>query len=154
MQKITLLTAGRVRTSWIAEGCAEYLKRLKPSLSLVVFELPASKYTEPDRQRDDESGRLLESARKFGGEIWVLDETGKTMTSKAFASTMGQAKDRGDHLIFLLGGAYGFTDAVRSAGKTLRLSDMTLPHELCRLLFLEQLYRAGEINKGSGYHHE
>lgn len=153
MQKITLVSVGRVRTPWIAEGCAEYVKRLKNSASLLVYELPPGKSPEPSRQRDDESGRILETARKLKGEIVVLDETGARVTSAQFAQALAGARDAGTHLTFLLGGAYGFNDAVREAGRTLRLSDMTLPHELCRLFFLEQLYRAGEINRGSGYHH-
>ena len=56
-------------------------------------------------------------------------------------------------MLFLLGGSYGWSDAVRAKGKRMRLSDMVLPHELCRVVFLEQLYRAMEIAKGSGYHH-
>lgn len=153
MQKISLLTVGRIRTPWITEGCAEYIKRLRLAASVTVFELSPSKYSEPDRQRDDESGRLLESARKFGGERIVLDETGDRMTSHQFATMLGRARDEGAHLCFLLGGAYGLNDAVRESGHLLRLSDMTFPHELCRLIFLEQVYRATEIRKGSGYHH-
>jgi len=153
MQKITLLSIGKVRTPWIADGCAEYAKRLKTAASLLLYELPPGKSPDPARQRDDESGRILETARKLKGEIIVLDETGTRVTSAQFAEALAGARDTGTHLIFLLGGAYGFSDSVRQAGKTLRLSDMTFPHELCRLLFLEQLYRAGEINRGSGYHH-
>ncbi len=154
MHKITLLSIGKLRTPWINDGCAEYAQRLRPHLSFMAYELPAGKSPEPSRQRDDESGRMLETARKFGGEMWVLDETGQGMTSAAFASEIGKAKDRGEAIVFLLGGAYGFNDAVRAAARrVVRLSEMTFPHELCRLIFLEQLYRAMEINKGSGYHH-
>lgn len=154
MHKVTLLCVGKVRTPWIAEGCAEYVSRLKHHVSLMVYELPPSKFPEASRQRDDESGRLLETARKLGGELWVLDETGKAMTSKAFASEMEKAKDEGRAILFVMGGAYGLTEAVKAAAhRTLRLSDMTFPHELCRVVFLEQLYRACEIAKGSGYHH-
>lgn len=154
VQKVTLLCVGRLRSTWIAEGCAEYAARLKHALSLMIYELHAGKNPEPGRQRDDESGRLLESARKFGGELWVLDETGKGMTSQQFAQELSKAKDDGRSVLFILGGAYGLNDAVKAAAhRTIRLSDMTFPHELCRLVFLEQLYRATEIAKGSGYHH-
>ena len=153
-QKITLLCVGKLRTSWIAEGCAEYQQRLRGSMSLMIYALPFSKFREERQQRDDESGRLLETARKFGGEMWVLDETGKGMTSRMFTSAVGAARDRGTSITVVLGGAYGLTDPVRaSATRVLKLSDMTFPHELCRLVFLEQLYRASEILKGSGYHH-
>ena len=86
--------------------------------------------------------------------MWLLDERGKAMTSPEFAAEMGRAKDMGRELVFVLGGAYGFTEGVRNKiAKKLRLSDMVLPHELCRVVFLEQVYRAGEIGRGSGYHH-
>lgn len=153
MQRVTLVAVGKIRSTWISAGCSDYIRRLHATTSLVIFELPPSKSPDPARQRDDESGRILEAARKLKGTLLVLDETGKSMTSKQFAAAMNDARDKGEHLVFLLGGAYGFNDTVRKAGGCLKLSDMTLPHELARVCFLEQLYRAGEINKGSGYHH-
>jgi len=96
---------------------------------------------------------LIDSANKIGGALFVLDEKGKGMTREQFSQLVGMAKDQGTHLVFLLGGAYGLTDDAKKSGRAIRLSDMTLPHELCRVVFLEQLYRATEILKGSGYHH-
>jgi 23S rRNA (pseudouridine1915-N3)-methyltransferase len=97
---------------------------------------------------------LLLSARKQPGALWVLDETGVALTSQKFAQEIDLLRDRGEPIIVLLGGSYGLSDAVRSAARrTISLSAMTLPHELCRIVFLEQLYRAHEILKGSGYHH-
>ena len=88
------------------------------------------------------------------GQVWVLDETGNAFTSESFARELEKVVDRGDQVIFVIGGAYGLTDAVRSrADRIIRLSDMTMAHELCRAVFLEQLYRAEQILKGTGYHH-
>ncbi len=153
MQKITLLCIGSVKEAWAKEGCAFYLERLERATKLEVVELPASKEKDPDKQQRDESARLIDSANKLGGALFVLDETGKGMTTVQFSTLIGAAKDQGTHLVFLLGGAYGLVDDVKHAGKKIRLSDMTLPHELCRVVFLEQLYRATEVLKGSGYHH-
>lgn len=153
MQRITLLCVGSVKESWAKDGCAFYDARLRRAITFGVAEVGASKEKDPMKQREDESQRLLAAARKIGGEIWVLDETGDTMTTKEFAEIVGTARDRGTHFVFLLGGAYGLSDEAKNAGKKLRLSAMTLPHELCRVVFLEQLYRATEILKGSGYHH-
>jgi 23S rRNA (pseudouridine1915-N3)-methyltransferase len=76
------------------------------------------------------------------------------MTSIDFAKAVSKAKDNGRTMVFILGGAYGLTDAFKRAiPHHLRVSDMTLPHELCQVIFMEQLYRAIEIEKGSGYHH-
>ncbi len=153
MQHITLLCIGAVKEAWAKSGCEMYLSRLEHAAKMDVVELPASKEKDPDKQRVDESERLIEAANKLGGALFVLDETGKGMTSQQMSILVGAARDQGTHLVFLLGGAYGLVDDVKRAGKGIRLSDMTLPHELCRVVFLEQLYRATEILKGSGYHH-
>lgn len=153
MQHVTLLCIGSVKESWAKEACALYLERLSRVAKFDVVELPASKEKDPEKQQRDESARLIDSANKLGGALFVLDEKGKGMNSEQFSVLVGAAKDQGLHLVFMLGGAYGLVDDVKRAGKSIRLSDMTLPHELCRVVFFEQFYRATEILKGSGYHH-
>lgn len=153
MHRITLLTVGRIRESWAREACEQYAQRLQSSLQLQITELAPSKGKTAAQQQAEESDRLLAQLSKIDGDKFILDERGKSVTSVQFASTISTARDRGTPLVFVLGGAYGLTDAVRKAGTLLKLSDMTLPHELCRVVFLEQLYRAHEIGKGSGYHH-
>ena len=153
MQKITLLCVGALKFSWAKEACKDYADRLGRSLKMEIVELPAGKSREPEKQREEESQRIIAALEKRSGTAWVLDERGKEMTSEGFAKELQVAKDRGEEITFILGGAYGLNDAVRKQGRLLRLSAMTLPHELCRVVFLEQLYRATEIGKGSGYHH-
>jgi 23S rRNA (pseudouridine1915-N3)-methyltransferase len=148
---LILLCVGKLKTPWVANGCAEYASRLR---SFEIKEIPASKERDPMRQKEEEGERLLAAAEKLRGELWILDETGKTFTSKGFADFLGKAADAGRPLTFVLGGAYGLSDEVKAAARgSIRLSDMTFPHEFCRLVALEQLYRAQEIRKGSGYHH-
>jgi len=154
MQRVILITAGKLKEQWAKDACALYSGRINHALSLDVIELPASKEHDDRRQKEDESKRLLEHAQKYRGLLWVLDESGKQKKSVQFAHDMENLKDSGTNMIVLLGGAFGFTDEVLDAADVLMsLSDMTFPHELCRVVFLEQLYRACEINKGSGYHH-
>ena len=154
MHHITLLSIGSLKFSWAKAACQDYADRLSHSLKFELMELPAGKAREEERQREEESERIITALEKRGGVVWVLDERGKEMTSEGFAKELQVAKDRGDAMTFVLGGAYGLNDAVRKkANRLLRLSAMTLPHELCRVVFLEQLYRALEIQKGSGYHH-
>lgn|SRR3989338_2292006 len=153
MHKITLVTIGRLKENWAREACAFYADRLEHAVKLTIAELPASRETDPLRQVDDESRRLLKFIEDLDADVWVLDERGTALTSPAFAEIVASAKDAGRAMLFLLGGSYGLNDAVRAKGKRMRLSDMVLPHELCRVVFLEQLYRAMEIAKGSGYHH-
>lgn len=154
MQRVILVTVGALREEWAKLASAQYERRIRPSVSFDVVELPASKERDDRRQKTDESKRLLEHARKYRGVHWVLDESGKQKTSVQFAHDLEDMKDAGTNLIVILGGAYGLDDSVlEAADKILSLSDMTLPHELCRVFFMEQLYRACEITKGSGYHH-
>lgn len=154
MQRVILVTVGSLREEWAKQAAEMYMRRLRISTSFDVVELPASKERDDRKQKQDESKRLLEHARKYRGVLWVLDESGRQKTSVEFARNIEDLKDSGTNMIVVLGGAYGLTDEVLDAADVvLSLSDMTLPHELCRVLFLEQLYRAGEIQKGSGYHH-
>jgi len=154
MQRIIFLSPGRVKTSWIVSGIEQYVNRLSSAIDLKVIEIPASKQLDPQKHAGEESEALLEKAQKYEGDIWLLDEKGKSMTSVDFAKVVERAKDDGRTLVFILGGAYGLTNAFKRAiDHHIRVSDMTLPHELCQVIFMEQLYRAIEIQKGSGYHH-
>lgn len=154
MQRVVLIAIGRLKEPWAKQAASQYVERIGHGMKFEMKELPASRESDPLRQREDESRRMAEAAEKAGGAVFVLDETGERMTSLMFAKALQKLEDSGTPATFLLGGAYGFSDDVKRARKVIRLSDMTLPHELCRILFLEQLYRAREINRGSGYHHE
>ncbi|MDD3897191.1 MAG: 23S rRNA (pseudouridine(1915)-N(3))-methyltransferase RlmH [Candidatus Peribacteraceae bacterium] len=154
MQKVTLLTVGSPKSSWVREGREEYICRLLGSIDFSIVPIQPGKSKDPVRQCEEESQRLLAALSKQEGEVWVLDESGKELSSQELASTLARARDLGTKITFVLGGAYGLNDAVRSrAERIIALSKMTFPHELCQLIFLEQLYRAAQIQKGSGYHH-
>lgn len=154
MWKVTLICIGSIKTSWIQEGCVSFLERLKRDCNLEILELPASKARDSERQMKEESQRILDALEKREGTVWVLESKGKQMSSAEFSRALLEFGDRGQSFTIVLGGAYGLSDAVRQrANCMLSLSPMTFPHELCRLIFLEQLYRAVQIGKGSGYHH-
>ncbi|MDD5469933.1 MAG: 23S rRNA (pseudouridine(1915)-N(3))-methyltransferase RlmH [Candidatus Peribacteraceae bacterium] len=154
MHRITLLTVGSPKSSWVKEGREEYVCRLLGSIDFSILPVQPSKSRDPLRQREEESQLLLSALEKQDGDVWVLDESGKELSSREFASALAHARDLGTKITFVLGGAYGLNDAVRSrADRIIALSKMTFPHELCQLIFLEQLYRAVQIQKGSGYHH-
>ncbi len=116
--------------------------------------LPEAGRGEPAWQQRTESERIL-AALKPGEKVVVLDERGKQLTSPGFAQRLGTWRDQGAReLAFVIGGAYGMTEAVRErADLVLSLSPMVFPHQLVRVLFAEQLYRALSILKGTGYHH-
>ncbi len=154
MHRITLLTVGSPKSSWVKEGREAYVCRLLSDIDFSILPVQPSKSRDPARQREEESQRLLAALEKQAGDVWVLDESGKELSSQEFADCLTRARDAGIRLTFVLGGAYGLNDAVCSrADRIIALSKMTFPHELCQLIFLEQLYRAVQIQKGSGYHH-
>jgi 23S rRNA (pseudouridine1915-N3)-methyltransferase len=150
LMKIKVLTVGSLKTSWAKEGCQQYLDRL----SIDLIEVPASKQKDAKKQQEEESASLIKRLEKIEGKVWVLDERGDALTSEALSKDLEQLGDIGDSVVFVLGGAYGLSDVVyKKADRMIRLSDMVLPHELCRVVLLEQIYRAGQIQKGTGYHH-
>ena len=147
MHRLTLFTVGKVKTPWILDGCQMYIDRLKHSCDFREQILSSGSAVE-------EHERLSKALSKIDGAIVLLDERGKMMTSPGLATFISSKRDHGTPITFCIGGAYGFNDALRStASMVLSLSSMTFPHELCKLLFLEQLFRAESILAGSGYHH-
>jgi 23S rRNA (pseudouridine1915-N3)-methyltransferase len=154
MQRITVITVGTIKTSWLQSGCSEYSQRLQRVVDLNIIEISPSKQKDPAKQQEEESQALLHRLQKIDGKVWILDETGDEMLSEQFAKEFGALADIGHSIVFILGGAYGLSDAIKKkADQLFALSQMTFPHELCRLVLLEQLYRASEIRRGSGYHH-
>jgi 23S rRNA (pseudouridine1915-N3)-methyltransferase len=147
VHKIQLITVGKIKTSWITEGCDLFIDRLGHSCNFSERILNAG-------DEKEERNKILSALERVDGVIVVLDETGKEFSSKEFALWIGKQKDSGLSITFVLGGAYGLDDRIRKkANLVLSLSKMTLPHELCKLVFLEQLYRAHAILSGTGYHH-
>lgn len=147
MHTMKLLSIGKIKTPWIAEGCKLYLGRLKHSCELKEQVIAAG-------EGKEEQEKVLKVLEKTEGMIVVLDERGKNLSSPEFAAWIGKQRNIGTSVTFVIGGAYGLDDRIRSkAHLLLSLGRMTLPHELCKLVFLEQLFRAHAILVGSGYHH-
>ena len=96
---------------------------------------------------------LVVASRGLRGIAFALDETGKELTSREFSKTMYKAfEDGGTHVAFIIGGFSGLPQEIKDRYPLLSLSKMTWTHQMARLLLLEQIYRAAEIHKGSGYH--
>jgi 23S rRNA (pseudouridine1915-N3)-methyltransferase len=121
---------------------------------LSVVEIEESRSRRPEDRRADEAERLLKAVG--GGALVVLDETGPSLTSAAFAARLGRWRDEGAaSLAFLIGGADGHDASVLArAALTLSLGAMTWPHQIVRLLLAEQVYRAATILAGHPYHRE
>ena len=136
------MVVGKLKESYYKEACQEYLKRLQKYTSVEVIEIK-------DEGKEKEAEKML--AKSKDAYIVVLTEEGKQMSSEQFASFL-QKQER--DVVFIIGGPYGLDDSVKKkAGLLLSISAMTLPHELCRVMFLEQLYRAYTILKKEPYHH-
>ena len=153
-----LLTVGKTEDKYIKEGLKMYENRLKHYISFEMKELPALKNTSgfsEARQKQEEGEKLLQKIEPTDHLI-LLDEKGKEFTSRAFARQLeGLMVQSVRQVIFVVGGPYGFSEAVyKRANNKISLSKMTFPHQLVRLVFLEQLYRAMTILKNEPYHHD
>jgi 23S rRNA (pseudouridine1915-N3)-methyltransferase len=151
--KICIISVGKKHDVAIATAIEEYEKRLGRIVSLEWRFIPPSTL-------DTEVARKVESAKiaeilKSSDMVWLLDERGEQITSPALSSKIQVLKVHAvSRLVIIIGGAYGVDDSLRTRADWLwSLSELVFPHQLVRLLLVEQLYRATEIEKGSGYHH-
>ena len=155
--KLTLLVVGKTTDKHLEALIGDYCKRLTHYLSFemrVIPELRNAKSLSQDAIKQQE-GQLILQNIDSSTRLLLLDERGKQMRSIQFADYLQQLFNNGRNVCFVVGGAYGFSKAVydRAEGM-LSLSDMTFSHQMIRLLFVEQLYRAMTILHGEPYHHE
>ena len=155
--KLLVIAVGQRVPDWAQTAWADYAKRFPPELRL---ELKAIK-TEPrsggktteqimaaERQR-------IEAALPSGTHVVALDERGSALTTAALAAKLSQWQGQGGDVALLIGGPDGLHPALRQgAHERIRLSDLTLPHAMVRVLLVEQLYRAWSINAGHPYHRD
>jgi len=156
--KITLLTVGKTDVEWVRKGLELYVSRIGHYVNFRLCEIPelknASALTRD--QIKEKEGELVLKSLKTSDEAILLDERGKEYRSMEFAAFIQEKMSRSSSdLVFVIGGAYGFSEAVygRAKGK-ISLSQMTFSHQMVRTIFVEQLYRAFTIIKGEPYHHE
>lgn len=139
MLKLKILSIGKTKEKWIEDGFDEYVKRLKP---FVTIEYAWAK----------ENSQLIEWVRKEKNLI-CLDPNGKLFTSPDFSQFIFQQWEiGGSSLTSIIGGAEGLPQEIKSKGTLISLSPLTFTHQMTRLIFIEQIYRSIEIQKGSQYH--
>lgn len=150
---ISLICTGKTTEKYVADGMSMYFGRLKHYAKFGVLEIEAGRGNEVQIRKAESDGVLKKVGEK--DILILLDETGKELTSKAFADLLSHHQNiASKSLVFLVGGAYGFSEEVyKRANLKIALSKMTFPHQLVRIIFLEQLYRAFTILKGEKYHH-
>lgn len=155
---LTLLTVGRTEVSWVREGLELYTSRLKHYVPFKLEEIPHLKGTAAltEQSIKDKEGEIILSKIRPSDILILLDEHGKEYRSVEFSKYIEQLLSRSSQdIVFVIGGAYGFSQAVYDrANAKVSLSKMTFSHQMVRVIFTEQLYRAFTILKGEPYHHE
>ena len=155
--KIEFWVIGKTSFAYLTEGMQLYEKRITRYLPFDSFVIPDIKNAKNLSQEElkKKEGQLILKKIEKNDLLILLDEKGKTFTSIKFSKWLEQQLQySARRMIFVVGGAYGFSDEVyaRANGK-ISLSDMTFSHQMIRLFFLEQLYRALTITKNEPYHH-
>jgi 23S rRNA (pseudouridine1915-N3)-methyltransferase len=155
--KITLVLNGKTEDDYLIKGVSIYEQRLKHYISFETIVFPALKNTKAlsIEQQKQKEGELLLKHIQSSDRLILLDEGGKEYNSVQFSDYLQQQMNSGiKNVVFVVGGPYGFSEEVykRANGK-ISLSKMTFSHQMVRLFFLEQLYRAMTILKNEPYHH-
>lgn len=156
--KIALLQTGKTTEKFVNEGVELYSTRIKKYTGFEVITVPEMKNVRnmsADEVKIKEGRRIEESIGK-NDYVVLLDENGEQLPTRDFAQWIEkQIMVSGKRILFVIGGPWGFSDEIRKKAEfTLSLSRMTFPHQLVRIIFLEQLYRALTIIRGESYHHE
>ena len=155
--KLKLILTGKTKAGYLQEGVDEYLKRIRRYAPLIVETIPdlrVSRKMNTGEVKKLEGQQILQRLRP-ADHVILLDEQGKRFTSEAFAHYLEGLEGRTGQTVFITGGAYGFSEEVIARGdQKISLSDMTFSHQMVRLIFSEQLYRAYTILNGEPYHHK
>ena len=159
MQKVSILCVGKLKEKFYRDAVEEYSKRLQRFCKLEITELPETRLPEDPspaqvRQALAAEAALIRERLPRGGAVIALCVEGKLCSSEELAAFLSESAVRGgSHVVFLIGSSFGLHPSLKAiAAKRLSLSPMTFPHHLARVMLLEQIYRAYQINSGSRYH--
>lgn len=160
--QLILHCIGRMKSGPETTLIDRYIERVEksgPQIGLTmarITQIPESRAGDAPSRKREESANCLALVEKHSAKLVVLDETGKSMTSRDFAAMIGNMRDNGaQNCVFAIGGADGHDEALlQRADFTLSLGKLTWPHQLARILLAEQLYRATAILSGHPYHRD
>ncbi|MGN0666114.1 MAG: 23S rRNA (pseudouridine(1915)-N(3))-methyltransferase RlmH [Huintestinicola sp.] len=159
MLNVNLITVGKLKEEYLRSACAEYIKRLGAYCKIKVIELPESRLPDNPSQKEI-SAALANEGKQISGyfrpdcaNIAMCIE-GKQMSSEKFSQTLTELGVRGKSTVnLIIGSSFGIDESIKqSADIRLSMSEMTFPHQLARVMLLEQLYRAFSIASGGKYH--
>lgn len=160
MQNVTIIALGKVQKGFMQDGCNEYIKRLKPMCSLKVVQLDEISLPEKninqtliDKTLDKEAEEIVKHIPKNSFVISMCIE-GKQLSSTELAQMIDKKGVEGySDIVFIIGSSHGLSDKIKALSDyKLSISKMTFPHQLARVILLEQIYRAFSIINGSKYH--
>lgn len=156
--RVALLLVGKTVNKHFVELIDDYASRVKHYIGFEIITIPELKNTKnlSAEQQKQQEGELILKQFQAGDHVVLLDEHGKELRSIEFSKYMEQKMQTvSKRLVFVIGGPYGFSpDVYAKANEKLSLSKMTFSHQMIRLTFVEQLYRAMTIMRGEPYHHE
>lgn len=158
MMNVTVIAVGKLKESYLRDGCGEYIKRLGAFSKINVIEVNEERVSDNPSPAEIENvirkeGERILSKIPKGSAVIPLCIEGKEYSSPAFSSLIEKISLECSNLCFIIGGSFGLSDEVKSMGKTkLSFGKMTLPHQLARMVLLEQIYRAFSISNNSKYH--
>lgn len=159
MQKVTVLCVGKLKEKFYADAAAEYVKRLSRYCKLDIIELPEERLPDAPSQAQIDAALAKEAAAiraklPPSSSVIAMCVEGRMRSSEELAHLMAAWANRGEkQLVFLIGGSFGLHPSIKAqAAAQLSMSPMTFPHHLARVMLLEQIYRAYQINAGTKYH--
>ncbi|PCS00584.1 hypothetical protein RT41_GL000966 [Lactococcus fujiensis JCM 16395] len=157
--KIKLIVVGKLKEKYLKEGISEYQKRLSTMIPVEIIELPDEKIPDRASAKEMELVKAREGDKilaRIGGDdkVVILAINGKLMSSEDLADLVKNSEIYGtNNLVLIIGGSLGLSDEVNKRSDVqISFGRMTLPHQLMRLVLMEQIYRAQMINRGSAYH--
>ena len=146
--RLTIITVGHKMPDWVTTATQDYMKRMPADCSIEIKEI------KPDLSPAKEAVKMSSAIPK-GSRVIALDERGKDQTTQQLATQLTNWRQEGVDIAFLIGGADGLDTSIKENAQALwRLSSLTLPHAMARVLLVEQLYRAWTILQGHPYHRE
>ena len=159
MINLNIICIGKLKEQYLRDASAEYLKRMQTICKLTVTELPAEKLSENPSQKeieralDIEGKKIIEKIPK-GAAVFAMCIEGKQRSSEELSAELDNLALSGvSNAVFIIGGSFGLSDEVKMKSKyKLSMSKMTFPHQIARIMLLEQLYRAAQISMGTRYH--
>lgn len=159
MLGITLICIGKLKEQYLRDASAEYIKRLSALCKLNIIELTAEKLSDNPGEKeianalDAEGRRIIEKIPK-GARVYTMCIEGRQRSSEELSSEMEKvALDGVSSIAFIIGGSFGLSHEVKAlSGEKLSMSKMTFPHQIARIMLLEQIYRALQISLGTKYH--